>query len=59
MFCYGLQILTCMGMILWNFVVQGDNFIGQVLTFTLLTASLYTTYLWPGMLCEDTPIRSH
>ncbi|KAG7227594.1 hypothetical protein INR49_005409 [Caranx melampygus] len=44
------QFLTCIGMILWNFVVQGDNFIGQVLTFTLLSASLYSTYLWPGLI---------
>uniref|UniRef100_A0A8C9YUF6 G protein-coupled receptor 155 n=1 Tax=Sander lucioperca TaxID=283035 RepID=A0A8C9YUF6_SANLU len=45
------QFLTCFGMILWNFVVKEDNFIGQVLTFTLLCTSLYSTYVWPGMLC--------
>ncbi|XP_031153236.1 integral membrane protein GPR155 isoform X2 [Sander lucioperca] len=44
------QFLTCFGMILWNFVVKEDNFIGQVLTFTLLCTSLYSTYVWPGLI---------
>uniref|UniRef100_A0A3B4Y7N3 G protein-coupled receptor 155 n=1 Tax=Seriola lalandi dorsalis TaxID=1841481 RepID=A0A3B4Y7N3_SERLL len=44
------QFLTCIGMILWNFVVKGDNFIGQVLTFTLICTSLYSTYVWPGLI---------
>ncbi|XP_071330970.1 lysosomal cholesterol signaling protein [Trachinotus anak] len=44
------QFLTCIGMILWNFVVKGDNFIGQVLTFTLLCTSLYSTFVWPGLI---------
>uniref|UniRef100_A0A7N6AR25 DEP domain-containing protein n=1 Tax=Anabas testudineus TaxID=64144 RepID=A0A7N6AR25_ANATE len=44
------QFLTCVGMILWNFVVKEDNFIGQVLTFTMLCTSLYSTYVWPGLI---------
>ncbi|KAM4609030.1 lysosomal cholesterol signaling protein [Polymixia lowei] len=44
------QFLTCIGMILWNFVVRKDGFIGQVLTFTLLYTSLYSTYVWPGLI---------
>ncbi|XP_070831792.1 lysosomal cholesterol signaling protein [Chaetodon trifascialis] len=44
------QLLTCIGMILWNFVVKEDNFVGQVLTFTLLCTSLYSTYVWPGLI---------
>ncbi|XP_063353591.1 lysosomal cholesterol signaling protein-like isoform X2 [Pelmatolapia mariae] len=44
------QILTCIGMILWNFVVKENNFIGQVLTFTLLCTSLYSTFIWPGLI---------
>uniref|UniRef100_A0A665WZ69 DEP domain-containing protein n=1 Tax=Echeneis naucrates TaxID=173247 RepID=A0A665WZ69_ECHNA len=44
------QFLTCIGMILWKFVVKGDSFIGQVLTFTLLCISLYSTYVWPGLI---------
>ncbi|CAI5656039.1 unnamed protein product [Oreochromis niloticus] len=43
-------ILTCIGMILWNFVVKESNFIGQVLTFTLLCTSLYSTFIWPGLI---------
>ncbi|KAM9710140.1 lysosomal cholesterol signaling protein [Menidia menidia] len=44
------QFLTCIGMILWNFAVKGDNFIWRVLTFTLLCISLYSTYIWPGLM---------
>ncbi|XP_022054586.1 integral membrane protein GPR155 [Acanthochromis polyacanthus] len=44
------QFLTCIGMILWNFVVKGDSFILQVLTFSVLCTSLYSTYLWPGLI---------
>ncbi|XP_069558700.1 lysosomal cholesterol signaling protein [Brachyistius frenatus] len=44
------QFLTCVAMILWNFVVKEDNFIGQVLTFTLLCISLYSTFIWPGLI---------
>ncbi|XP_024142481.1 integral membrane protein GPR155 [Oryzias melastigma] len=43
------QLLTSIGMILWNFVVKEGNFIGQILTFTLLCTSLYSTYMWPGI----------
>lgn len=44
------QFLSCVGMIAWNFVVKEDNFVGQVLTFTLLCISLYSSYLWPGLI---------
>ncbi|XP_071388033.1 lysosomal cholesterol signaling protein [Centroberyx affinis] len=44
------QSLTCIGMIVWNFVVRVDSFIGQVLTFTLLYTSLCSTYVWPGLI---------
>ncbi|XP_062287189.1 lysosomal cholesterol signaling protein [Scomber scombrus] len=44
------QFLTCVGMILWTFVVKSDNFIGQTLIFTLLCTSLYSTYVWPGLI---------
>ncbi|XP_018584567.1 integral membrane protein GPR155 isoform X2 [Scleropages formosus] len=44
------QFLVCIGMILWNFIVKQDNFIGQVLTFTLLYGSLYSTYVWTGLI---------
>uniref|UniRef100_A0A668A128 G protein-coupled receptor 155 n=1 Tax=Myripristis murdjan TaxID=586833 RepID=A0A668A128_9TELE len=43
------QFLVCVSMILWNFLVkQEDNLLGQVLTFTLLYGSLYSTYIWTG-----------
>uniref|UniRef100_UPI0037E75A7E lysosomal cholesterol signaling protein-like n=1 Tax=Semicossyphus pulcher TaxID=241346 RepID=UPI0037E75A7E len=44
------QFITCVGMILWNFVIEVDNNIGQVLTFTILCTSLYSTYVWPGLI---------
>ncbi|XP_061579482.1 lysosomal cholesterol signaling protein [Cololabis saira] len=44
------QLLTCIGMILWNFVVKEDNFIGQVLTFALLCTSLYSSFIWPAFI---------
>ncbi|XP_072541925.1 lysosomal cholesterol signaling protein [Salminus brasiliensis] len=44
------QLGVCVGMIAWNFVVVKENFIGQVLTFTLLYGSLYSTYIWPGLI---------
>ncbi|XP_038162568.1 integral membrane protein GPR155 [Cyprinodon tularosa] len=44
------QLLSCIGMILWNFVVKEDNFIAQVFTFTLLSTSLYSSFLWPGLI---------
>lgn len=44
------QFLVCVSMILWNFVVRVDNVLGQVLTFTLLYGSLYSTYVWTGLI---------
>ncbi|CAM4607293.1 unnamed protein product [Leuciscus chuanchicus] len=44
------QLLACVGMIVWNFVAAQNSFLGQVLTFTLLYASLYSTYIWPGLI---------
>uniref|UniRef100_A0A8C7HZG8 G protein-coupled receptor 155 n=1 Tax=Oncorhynchus kisutch TaxID=8019 RepID=A0A8C7HZG8_ONCKI len=41
---------ACVSMIMWNFVVRQDRFIGHVLTFTLLYGSLYSTYVWPGLI---------
>uniref|UniRef100_A0AAZ3RQ22 G protein-coupled receptor 155 n=1 Tax=Oncorhynchus tshawytscha TaxID=74940 RepID=A0AAZ3RQ22_ONCTS len=42
--------LVCVGMILWNFVVKQEDILGQVLTFTLLYGSLYSTYVWTGLI---------
>ncbi|XP_042174901.1 integral membrane protein GPR155-like isoform X2 [Oncorhynchus tshawytscha] len=44
------QFLVCVGMILWNFVVKQEDILGQVLTFTLLYGSLYSTYVWTGLI---------
>ncbi|XP_052421484.1 integral membrane protein GPR155-like isoform X1 [Carassius gibelio] len=44
------QLLACVGMIAWKFMAEQDNFLGQVLTFTLLYGSLYSTYIWPGLI---------
>ncbi|XP_041662322.1 integral membrane protein GPR155-like [Cheilinus undulatus] len=44
------QFITCIGMILWTYVAPMDNFVGQVLTFTILCTSLYSTYVWPAII---------
>uniref|UniRef100_A0A671U4W4 G protein-coupled receptor 155 n=1 Tax=Sparus aurata TaxID=8175 RepID=A0A671U4W4_SPAAU len=44
------QFLVCVSMILWNFLVKKeDNLVGKILTFTLLYGSLYSTYIWTGV----------
>ncbi|XP_041865789.1 integral membrane protein GPR155 isoform X1 [Melanotaenia boesemani] len=45
------QFLVCVSMILWNFLVkQEDNLVGKILTFTMLYGSLYSTYIWTGLI---------
>uniref|UniRef100_A0A1A8S5X1 G protein-coupled receptor 155a n=1 Tax=Nothobranchius rachovii TaxID=451742 RepID=A0A1A8S5X1_9TELE len=44
------MLSTCIGMILWNFVVKEDNFISQIFTFALLSTSLYSAFIWPGLI---------
>lgn len=44
------QFLTCLGMIIWYFIINTDNFIGQILTFSIMSISLYSTYLWSGLI---------
>ncbi|XP_076016380.1 lysosomal cholesterol signaling protein-like [Genypterus blacodes] len=45
------QFLVCVSMVLWNFLVkQEDNMVGKVLSFTLLYGSLYSTYIWTGLI---------
>uniref|UniRef100_A0A672T1M3 G protein-coupled receptor 155 n=1 Tax=Sinocyclocheilus grahami TaxID=75366 RepID=A0A672T1M3_SINGR len=44
------QLLACVSMMLWKFVVKQGNVFGQILTFTLLYGSLYSTYMWTGLL---------
>ncbi|XP_023398601.1 lysosomal cholesterol signaling protein isoform X2 [Loxodonta africana] len=42
-------LIVCAGMMIWNFVKE-KNFVGQILVFVLLYSSLYSTYLWTGLL---------
>ncbi|KAL2087874.1 hypothetical protein ACEWY4_016702 [Coilia grayii] len=44
------QLLVCVSMIIWKFVVHRDNLLGQVLIFTLLYGCIYSTYLWTGLI---------
>ncbi|XP_062383354.1 lysosomal cholesterol signaling protein isoform X2 [Sardina pilchardus] len=44
------QLLVCVSMIIWKFVVHRDDLLGQVLIFTLLYGCLYSTYLWTGLI---------
>ncbi|KAK7154960.1 hypothetical protein R3I93_009797 [Phoxinus phoxinus] len=44
------QLLVCVSMILWKFVLKQGDMFGQILTFTLLYGSLYSTYMWTGLL---------
>ncbi|KAK0155692.1 Integral membrane protein GPR155 [Merluccius polli] len=45
------QFLVCVSMILWNFVVQQEDILlSKVLTFVLLYGSLYSTYIWAGLI---------
>ncbi|XP_024894989.1 integral membrane protein GPR155 isoform X2 [Pteropus alecto] len=43
------QAIVCAGMMIWYFVKE-KNFVGQILVFVLLYSSLYSTYLWTGLL---------
>lgn len=46
------KFLVCVSMILWNFLAKKeDNLPGKILTFTLLYGSLYSTYIWTGVVC--------
>lgn len=49
LFRFGFQLLSCVGMITWNFVVKQGDVIGQVLTFSILSTSLYSAFVWTGM----------
>ncbi len=48
MFLSLMQLLACVSMILWKFVLKQGNVFSQILTFTLLYGSLYSTYMWTG-----------
>uniref|UniRef100_A0A672NWQ4 G protein-coupled receptor 155 n=1 Tax=Sinocyclocheilus grahami TaxID=75366 RepID=A0A672NWQ4_SINGR len=44
------QLLACVSMMLWKIFLKQGNVFGQILTFTLLYGSLYSTYMWTGLL---------
>ncbi|XP_063068129.1 lysosomal cholesterol signaling protein [Engraulis encrasicolus] len=44
------QLLVCVAMIVWKFVLHRDNLLGQVVIFTLLYGCIYSTYLWTGLI---------
>ncbi|XP_060774709.1 lysosomal cholesterol signaling protein isoform X2 [Neoarius graeffei] len=44
------QLLVCVSVSLWKFVVQQDNVLGRILIFTLLYGALYSTYVWTGLI---------
>ncbi|XP_044888665.1 integral membrane protein GPR155 isoform X1 [Mauremys mutica] len=44
------QVVACIGMVIWNFIIRERNITLQILVFILLYSSLYSTYLWTGFL---------
>lgn len=44
------QLMVCVGMMIWNFVTKEGNSIGQTLVFIFLYTSLYSTYIWTGLI---------
>ncbi|KFQ84303.1 Integral membrane protein GPR155, partial [Phoenicopterus ruber ruber] len=44
------QFIACIGMVVWNFIVKEKDITMQILVFIFLYSSLYSTYLWTGLL---------
>ncbi|XP_078408196.1 lysosomal cholesterol signaling protein isoform X2 [Cetorhinus maximus] len=44
------QTMACLGMILWYVITKQNNLLGQVLVFIVLYSSLYSTYVWTGLI---------
>lgn len=44
------QLIVCIGMVLWYFIIQERNIVGQILVFVILYSALYSTYLWTGLI---------
>lgn len=47
------QFIACIGMVIWNFIVKEKDITLQILVFIFLYSSLYSTYLWTGMIFLD------
>ncbi|XP_069839063.1 lysosomal cholesterol signaling protein isoform X2 [Dendropsophus ebraccatus] len=44
------QLIVCIGMVLWYFIIKERNIVGQILVFVILYSALYSTYLWTGLI---------
>ncbi|XP_010120135.1 PREDICTED: integral membrane protein GPR155 [Chlamydotis macqueenii] len=44
------QLIACIGMVVWNFIVKEKDITMQIVVFIFLYSSLYSTYLWTGFL---------
>ncbi|OCT61163.1 G protein-coupled receptor 155 S homeolog isoform X1 [Xenopus laevis] len=44
------QLIACVGMMMWNFIIQERNVVGQILVFVILYSALYSSYFWTGLL---------
>ncbi|GCB77920.1 hypothetical protein scyTo_0015733 [Scyliorhinus torazame] len=44
------QTMVCLGMIMWYIITKQNNLLGQVLVFIVLYSSLYSTYVWTGLI---------
>nr|DBA19853.1 TPA: hypothetical protein GDO54_015619 [Pyxicephalus adspersus] len=44
------QLIACIGMVLWNFIIKERNVVGQILVFVILYSALYSTYFWTGLI---------
>nr|XP_008117436.1 PREDICTED: integral membrane protein GPR155 isoform X3 [Anolis carolinensis] len=42
--------VACIGMIIWNFTIEKRNMVLQILVFIFLYSSLYSAFLWTGLL---------
>ncbi|XP_048455386.1 integral membrane protein GPR155 isoform X2 [Rhincodon typus] len=44
------QSMVCLGMIMWYVITKQNSLLGQVLVFIVLYCSLYSTYVWTGLI---------
>ncbi|XP_044282905.1 integral membrane protein GPR155 isoform X2 [Varanus komodoensis] len=44
------QFVACIGMVMWNFTIEKRNIPVQILVFVFLYSSLYSAFLWTGLL---------
>uniref|UniRef100_A0A8C5QMN2 G protein-coupled receptor 155 n=1 Tax=Leptobrachium leishanense TaxID=445787 RepID=A0A8C5QMN2_9ANUR len=44
------QLIVCIGMVLWNFIIKERNVVGQILVYVILYSALYSTYIWTALL---------